>query len=172
MVAAASMATLDTLAMAVPRREPRLPACIPPPQEREGRRAALRAADACACAGAGDAAVAAGPEAQAGTCSSAAAAPTQPLPKPLPQGPGGGGGKEDPPVVPRVPFAACLAAWAAEEALSDVWSVAAGAKVAACRRTRFATFPPYLLIAMKCAVQRAGGPAGRHGTCVLAPLPC
>ena len=49
----------------------------------------------------------------------------------------------------QVPFAACLAHWSGDEVVSDVWSAAAGKRCAATKHTRFATFPPYLMVALK-----------------------
>eukprot|EP00879_Flechtneria_rotunda_P013944 GHRR01014563.1.p1 GENE.GHRR01014563.1~~GHRR01014563.1.p1 ORF type:complete len:792 (+),score=390.35 GHRR01014563.1:178-2553(+) len=53
------------------------------------------------------------------------------------------------PVLPVVPFEACLNKFIAAEVLDDYYSAAAGRKVQATRRTRFATFPPVLVIALK-----------------------
>lgn len=53
--------------------------------------------------------------------------------------------KEEP-VIPIVPFEACLATFAAEVILSDYESAAAGSKVHARKTQRFKTFPPYLMI--------------------------
>jgi hypothetical protein len=50
------------------------------------------------------------------------------------------------PVVPRVPLAACLERFSSAAMLEDYYSAALGKKGAATKRTRFATFPPYLLV--------------------------
>mmetsp|Transcript_62 Transcript_62/g.92 ORF Transcript_62/g.92 Transcript_62/m.92 type:complete len:885 (-) Transcript_62:589-3243(-) len=57
-------------------------------------------------------------------------------------------GQEEP-VIPKVPFAACLERLAAAEVVEGYHSTALGRKASATRRTRFATFPPYLLVALK-----------------------
>ncbi len=49
----------------------------------------------------------------------------------------------------QVPFAACLSSWSGDEVVSDVWSAAAKKRCAATKRSRFATFPPFLVIALK-----------------------
>ncbi|GBF95360.1 ubiquitin carboxyl-terminal hydrolase [Raphidocelis subcapitata] len=57
------------------------------------------------------------------------------------------GGKDEPPVLPVVPFDAVLSKWAAPEVLDDYRSAAAGGRrVQATRRARFATFPPCLTV--------------------------
>ena len=48
----------------------------------------------------------------------------------------------------QVPFAACLDKWAAPELIEGV-AGANGAKRNVLRQTRFATFPPYLLVQMR-----------------------
>jgi hypothetical protein len=53
--------------------------------------------------------------------------------------------KEEP-VIPTVPFSACLNSFAAEAIISDVDSAAAGAKVQGKQMQRFKTFPPYLMV--------------------------
>lgn len=66
--------------------------------------------------------------------------------------------KEEP-VIPIVPFDACLDTFAAEAILEDYDSAAAGAKVQARQTQRFKTFPPYLMIHLqKCAPN-----SRRHG---------
>ena len=52
-------------------------------------------------------------------------------------------------VLPRVPLEACLARWAADEALADYHSAALGRKTRASKRQRLANFPPFLLIQLK-----------------------
>eukprot|EP00877_Chromochloris_zofingiensis_P011173 jgi/Chrzof1/6309/Cz18g03010.t1 len=56
--------------------------------------------------------------------------------------------KEDP-VLPVVPFDACLSKFAAAEVLDDYYSAALKRKTQATKRTRFASYPPYLLIQLK-----------------------
>jgi ubiquitin carboxyl-terminal hydrolase 5/13 len=56
------------------------------------------------------------------------------------------------PVVPIVPFDACLEKFAAEATLSDYYSPALGAKGRATVTHRMASFPPYLVVHLqKCA---------------------
>ena len=53
-------------------------------------------------------------------------------------------------VLPRVPLAACISKWAADEAVDGYKSAAAGgAAVTAARRARFASFPPFLALQLK-----------------------
>ncbi|KAK9833553.1 hypothetical protein WJX81_005633 [Elliptochloris bilobata] len=52
-------------------------------------------------------------------------------------------------VLPRVPFGACLERWAEEGTVEDYDSIAAGHKTRALRRTRLATFPPFLLVQLR-----------------------
>jgi len=55
-------------------------------------------------------------------------------------------------VLPRVPLAACLERWAAEQTIEDYQSAAAGHRTRATRRTRLASFPPFLLVQLqRCA---------------------
>ena len=55
----------------------------------------------------------------------------------------------NPSAIPRIPFSACLARWAADESL-EYKSVAAGGQVvSATQRSRLASYPPYLLIQMQ-----------------------
>jgi ubiquitin carboxyl-terminal hydrolase 5/13 len=67
-------------------------------------------------------------------------------------GDGGGGAAAaasppSPPVLPRVPLAACLAKWGADETIEGYKSAAAGgAATRAARRARLASFPPFLAI--------------------------
>ena len=83
---------------------------------------------------------------------------------------------QDEHVVPRVPFTACLDAWAADQVVDDYASAAAGKQTQVCgevpccavrrlqalqkedcvfvpmqatKRTRFSSFPPYLLVQMQ-----------------------
>lgn len=51
-------------------------------------------------------------------------------------------------VLPKVPFAACLAKWAGEEVMADYFSAAVGHKTQAKRFSRIANFPPYLMLQM------------------------
>lgn len=53
------------------------------------------------------------------------------------------------PVLPKVPFDACLRAWAAAETVDHFLSPATGQRGRAIRTGRFATFPRYLVIQMK-----------------------
>lgn len=50
------------------------------------------------------------------------------------------------PVVPIVPFDACLEKFAAEATLPDYYSPALGAKGRATVTRRLASFPPYLMV--------------------------
>jgi ubiquitin carboxyl-terminal hydrolase 5/13 len=57
---------------------------------------------------------------------------------------------DEPPVLPRVPLAACLAHYAAPSTVDDVRSAAAGGRRVRARRTaRLATLPPFLLVHVK-----------------------
>jgi len=56
--------------------------------------------------------------------------------------------KEDP-VIPKVPFAACLERWAADELIEGVHSATLGRKAHATKRSRFTSLPPYLVITLK-----------------------
>ena len=49
----------------------------------------------------------------------------------------------------QVPFAACLERLAAAEVLDDYYSAALGRRASATKQTRFASFPPYLVVALK-----------------------
>lgn len=63
---------------------------------------------------------------------------------------GGGGAvleaEPDEPVVPVVPFEACLAKFAASATLPDYFSPALGGKGRADVTLRLASFPPYLMV--------------------------
>jgi ubiquitin carboxyl-terminal hydrolase 5/13 len=48
----------------------------------------------------------------------------------------------------KVPFGACVQAWAGDEHVPDYLSPATGAKGAATRRSRIAAFPPYLVVVL------------------------
>ena len=63
----------------------------------------------------------------------------------------------------QVPFAACLEKWAAPEMLEGV-AGPGGGKRTVVRQTRFATFPPYLLVQM-----RRRAPLSRSLLAVFAP---
>ena len=53
-------------------------------------------------------------------------------------------------VLPRVPLAACISKWGADETVDGYKSAAAGgAAVTATRRARFASFPPFLALQLK-----------------------
>ncbi|KAL4452659.1 hypothetical protein ABPG75_008321 [Micractinium tetrahymenae] len=58
-------------------------------------------------------------------------------------------GQEEEEVLLRVPFGACLETFGAEQAVEDYISAAAGKKTTASKRTRFTSFPPYLLVQMR-----------------------
>lgn len=61
-------------------------------------------------------------------------------------------GEPDEPVVPVVPFDACLAKFAASAMLPDYFSPALGGKGRADVSLRLASFPPYLMVHLqKCA---------------------
>lgn len=61
-------------------------------------------------------------------------------------------GEPDEPVVPVVPFDACLAKFAASAMVPDYFSPALGGKGHADVTLRIATFPPYLMVHLqKCA---------------------
>ncbi|KAL6782136.1 hypothetical protein ACKKBF_B10800 [Auxenochlorella protothecoides x Auxenochlorella symbiontica] len=55
----------------------------------------------------------------------------------------------DPPVLPRVPLSACVAAFMSEATIDDVFSAALQQKTMAAKRTRFATFPEVLLVQLR-----------------------
>jgi ubiquitin carboxyl-terminal hydrolase 5/13 len=57
--------------------------------------------------------------------------------------------EEEEKVRPRVPFTACVEGWGADGIVEDYHSAAAGKKVAATKRTRFTSFPPYMLVQMR-----------------------
>jgi ubiquitin carboxyl-terminal hydrolase 5/13 len=48
-----------------------------------------------------------------------------------------------------VPFEACVEAWAADETIEGFMSPATGTRTTAVKRTRFATFPQYLVLQMR-----------------------
>lgn len=52
-------------------------------------------------------------------------------------------------MLPRVPLAACLERWAGEEAVEGYDSAAAGHRTRALRRSRLASFPPFLLVQLR-----------------------
>lgn len=52
------------------------------------------------------------------------------------------------PVIPTVPFAACLERFGGSEVVDDYLSAALGRKTQATKTQRLATFPPYLLVQM------------------------
>ncbi len=69
-------------------------------------------------------------------------------------------------MLPRVPLAACLERWAAEQTIEDYHSAAAGHRTRATRRTRLASFPPFLLVQLQrcaplCALSPPELPAAR-----------
>ena len=53
--------------------------------------------------------------------------------------------KEDKPIVPRVPFSACVEKLAAEAKVEGFYSTAVKGRVEASQRVRFKTFPPHLV---------------------------
>ena len=57
-------------------------------------------------------------------------------------------GKEEP-VIPRVPFDACLAQFGEEEVIDGYMSPTTGALTTAMKRVRMKTFPPYLVVQMR-----------------------
>ncbi|GAX82603.1 hypothetical protein CEUSTIGMA_g10029.t1 [Chlamydomonas eustigma] len=61
----------------------------------------------------------------------------------------GGAGDEEQPIIPKVPFSACLERLSGDEILEDYHSVALGRRSTASKRTRFSTFPPYLMVALR-----------------------
>jgi ubiquitin carboxyl-terminal hydrolase 5/13 len=63
-------------------------------------------------------------------------------------GAAGGVAEEEAPVRPNVPFASCLARFAASEVVESVTFASLGTKGAAHKRTRLATFPRYLAVQM------------------------
>lgn len=58
------------------------------------------------------------------------------------------------PVIPAVPFSACLERFYASEMVDDYASAALGRKTQASKRQRLATFPPYLLVQVSRWVNR------------------
>lgn len=73
-------------------------------------------------------------------------------------------GQEEEEVLLRVPFAACLETFAAEQAVEDYMSAAAGRKTTAGKRTRFTSFPPYLLVQICSTTKRWQLPRSRRWT--------
>ncbi|KAL4854620.1 Ubiquitin carboxyl-terminal hydrolase 5 [Chlorella vulgaris] len=57
--------------------------------------------------------------------------------------------EEEARVVPRVPFSACLAGYAGDSLVEGYYSLAAGKNTQAIKRTRFSSFPPYLLVQLQ-----------------------
>eukprot|EP00884_Botryococcus_braunii_P007895 jgi/Botrbrau1/17106/Bobra.0157s0009.1 len=57
--------------------------------------------------------------------------------------------EKEEPVLPKVPFSACVERWAGDEVMEGYFSAAANAFTTAFKRTRFATFPPYLFLYMR-----------------------
>uniref|UniRef100_A0A8C4QUX2 ubiquitinyl hydrolase 1 n=1 Tax=Eptatretus burgeri TaxID=7764 RepID=A0A8C4QUX2_EPTBU len=66
-----------------------------------------------------------------------------------PGGPGGPGGQTAGRPRARIPFGACLQAFAEPENVDDFWSSELQARAMAVKSTRFATFPDYLIIHLK-----------------------
>lgn len=60
-----------------------------------------------------------------------------------------GAHKPEDPVLPEVPFDACVRSWAAAETVDNFLSPATGERGRAIRNGRFATFPRYLVVQMK-----------------------
>jgi hypothetical protein len=56
---------------------------------------------------------------------------------------------QEEPVLPKVPFAACMERWAGDEVMDDYYSAALGGRTRGIKRTRFASFSPYLFISLK-----------------------
>ena len=102
----------------------------PDVQERESKRARLKEAGASAY-------ISGGPEgASGGEASQASQAVTQ-------------DSGEDP-VLPRVPFQACLDQWAAETSMEGYASAALGGqRTRATKRSRLRTFPDYLIVQLR-----------------------
>lgn len=61
-------------------------------------------------------------------------------------------------MLPSVPFAACLEEWAGEGVVEGYKSAAAGRTTRALSRSRFASFPPFLLVQLR----RYGAPFQRR----------
>jgi len=86
-------------------------------------------------------------EATAGPAAGAGGGPEGPLPA---AAAGSAAAPPPVPVLPIVPFDACLSAWGADEPVEGYISAAAGgAAVTATRRARFATFPPFLAVSLR-----------------------
>ncbi|KAG1658938.1 hypothetical protein FOA52_007130 [Chlamydomonas sp. UWO 241] len=60
-----------------------------------------------------------------------------------------GGGEKEEPVIPKVPFAAVLERLSAPETLEGYHSAVLGKRGHATKSTRFAAFPPYLVLALR-----------------------
>ncbi len=56
---------------------------------------------------------------------------------------------QDEPILPRVPFASCIEHWGGTEEMDDYFSTALGRRTRGLKRTRFATFPPFLMVQLK-----------------------
>ncbi|EIE18246.1 ubiquitinyl hydrolase [Coccomyxa subellipsoidea C-169] len=56
---------------------------------------------------------------------------------------------QDEPILPRVPFASCIERWGGTEEMDDYFSTALGRRTRGLKRTRFATFPPFLMVQLK-----------------------
>lgn len=59
------------------------------------------------------------------------------------------GGVQDEPVLPRVPFSSCIERWGGTEEMADYFSAALGRRTSALKHSRFATFPPFLMVQLK-----------------------
>ncbi|BDA47746.1 Ubiquitin carboxyl-terminal hydrolase 5 [Coccomyxa sp. Obi] len=55
----------------------------------------------------------------------------------------------DEPILPRVPFASCIERWGATEEMDDYLSAALGRRTRGLKHSRFATFPPFLMVQLK-----------------------
>jgi hypothetical protein len=56
---------------------------------------------------------------------------------------------QEEPVLPRVPFAACVERWAGTEEMGEYFSAALGRRTTGLRRSRIASFPPFLMVQLK-----------------------
>lgn len=56
---------------------------------------------------------------------------------------------QEEPVLPRVPFVACIERWGGTEEMGDYFSAALGRRTTGLRRSRIASFPPYLMVQLK-----------------------
>ena len=52
-------------------------------------------------------------------------------------------------MLPRVPFSSCVERWAADEELGDYYSAVLNKRTTATRRSRIASFPPFLMVQLK-----------------------